>query len=49
MDISDHVKNSFIMFVDPQNMGLDTLFVQLSAILAEIYLNIHFSVMAALI
>ena len=30
-------------------MGVDTLFVPLSVILTELYLNIHFSVMAALI
>ena len=30
-------------------MGIDTLFVPLSVILTELYLNIHFSVMAALI
>ena len=30
-------------------MGVDTLFVPLSVILSELYLNIHFSVMAALI
>ena len=37
------------MLFDPQNMGLDTLFVQLSAILAEIWRIVDFSVMAALI
>jgi len=35
------------MFV-PQNMGLDTLFVKISVILAEIWKKIGFSVMAAL-
>ena len=30
-------------------MGVDTLFVWLSVILTELYLNIHFSVMVALI
>ena len=33
----DHFRNSFIMFFDPHNMGLDTLIVHLSAILVEIW------------
>ena len=33
---SDHFKNSFIMRLDPQNMGLDTLNVEMSALKAEI-------------
>ena len=37
------------MILDPQNMGLDTLIVKLSALLAEIWRNIHFPVMASLI
>ena len=37
------------MILDPQNMGLDTLIVELSALLAEIWRNIHFPVMASLI
>ena len=37
------------MIFDPQNMGLDTSFVQITAILAEILGKIDFSVMAALI
>ena len=49
LDKSDHFKNSFIMILDPQNMGLDTLIVELCALLAEIWRNIHFSVMASLI
>ena len=37
------------MLLDPQNMGLDTLIVELCALLAEIWQNIHFSVMESLI
>ena len=37
------------MLLDPQNMGLDTLIVELCALLAEIWQNIHFPVMASLI
>ena len=37
------------MILDPQNMGLDTLIVELCALLAEIWRNIHFPVMASLI
>ena len=32
----DHLTKSLIMLFDPQNIGLDTIFVQLSAILDEI-------------
>ena len=46
---SDHFKNSFIMTIDPQNMGLDTLIVELCALLVKIWRNIHFPVMASLI
>ena len=35
----DYVVNSFILLFGHQNMGLDTLFIQLSAILAEIRQN----------
>ena len=49
MDLSHHIKNSVIMLADPQNMGVDTLFVQLSAILVEIWRKVDYSVMAALI
>ena len=35
--------------LDPQNMGLDTLIVELCALLAGIWRNIHFPVMASLI
>ena len=42
-DTCGHFKNSFIVIFNPQNMSLDTLFVQLSAILAEIIVkNIFF-------
>ena len=39
------------MLLDPQNMGLDTLIVELWALLAEIWRNVglHFPVMASLI
>ena len=37
------------MILDPQNIGLDTLSVELCALLAEIWRNIHFPVMASLI
>ena len=49
LETSDHFKNSFIMILDPQNMGLDTLIVELCALLPEIWRNIHFPVMASLI
>ena len=39
----------FKMLLDPQNMGLDTSIVELCALLAEIWQNIHFPVMASLI
>ena len=35
--------------LDPQNMGLDTVIAELCALLAEIWRNIHFPVMASLI
>ena len=37
------------MLLDPQNMGLDTLSVELCAVLAEIWQNIHLPVMTSLI
>ena len=46
---SDHFKDSFIMIIYLQNMGLDTLIVELCALLVEIWRNIHFPVMASLI
>ena len=49
LDTSDHFKNSLIMLLDPQNMGLDTLIVELCALLADIWRNIHFPVVASLI
>ena len=49
LDTSDQFKNSFIMILNPQNMGLDTLIVEVCALLAEIWRNIHFPVMASLI
>ena len=48
MDISDRSENSFTMFFDPQNIGLETCYTQLSLILAELWQKIDFSLMAAL-
>jgi hypothetical protein len=36
-DTYGHFKTGLIMMFDPQNMGLETIFVQLSVILAEIW------------
>ena len=47
-DISDHSENSFLMFFDPQNIGLETCYEQLSLILAELWRKIDFSLMAAI-
>ena len=47
MDAEDYLKNSFIVIFDPQNMGLDTIFVQLFTTLVEIWPNIVFGVMVA--
>ena len=44
--IRSHIK--FIMFFDPQNIGLETFYVQLSLILAELWRKIDFLLMAAL-
>ena len=49
LDTSDHFNNSFIMLLGPQNMRLDTLIVELCVLLAEIWRNIQFPVMASLI
>ena len=46
LDTSDNFKNYFIMILDPQNMGLDTLIVDLCALLTEIWRNILPPVMA---
>ena len=48
VDITDRSENSFTMFVDPQNIGLETCYMQLSLILAELWLKIDFSLMAAI-
>ena len=42
-----HIVN--LISIGPENMGLDTLFVQLYAILADIQGKIEFSIKAALI
>ena len=39
---------SSIMFLDPRNIGLETCYLQLSSILAELWRTIDFSLMAAL-
>ena len=36
MDLSDRSENTFIMFFGPQNIGLETCYMQLSLILADI-------------
>ena len=41
--------NTFILILDHENMGIDTISVTLSCIVAEIFNKIDFSVMAALI
>ena len=48
MDISDRSENSLTMFFDPQNIGLETCTTQLSLILAELWREIDFSLMAAI-
>ena len=48
MDISDRSKSSFTMFFDPQNIGLETCYMQLSLILAELWRKIDFSLMATI-
>ena len=37
MDISDRSENSFTLVFDPQNIGLETCYAQLSLILAELW------------
>ena len=49
LDTSAHFKNSFLKLLDLQNMGLETLIVELCALLAEIWQNMHFPVMTSLI
>ena len=46
-DISGRSKNSFTLFFDPQNIGLETCYMQLYIILAEIWRKIDFSLLAA--
>ena len=48
IDISDRSENSFTMFFDPQNIGLETCYTELSLILAELWRKIYFSLMAAI-
>ena len=42
----DNSEHSFIMFFDPQNIGPETCYVQLSLILAELWRKIDCSLMA---
>ena len=48
MDISDRSESIFTVFFDPQNLGLETCYIQLSLILAELWRKIDFSLMAAI-
>ena len=43
----NHAKNCFIVFLDPQNMGVDTFIVPLYLILTGAITKYIFSVMAA--
>ena len=45
IDISDRSENTFTMFFDPQNIGLETCYMQLSLILAKLWRKIDFSLM----
>jgi len=47
MQIVDHFGNGIIRNNDPENLGVDTLFVFLSHILSELGPKIGISVMAA--
>ena len=47
-DISDHSENSFVMSFGSQNISLETCYVQLSLILAELWRKIDFSLMTAI-
>ena len=44
----DRSENSFTVFFDPQNIGLETCYMQLSLLLAELWPKIDFSLMAAI-
>jgi hypothetical protein len=46
-DTCGHFKTGLIMIFDPQNMGLETIFFQLSVILAEIWWITDLPIMAA--
>ena len=48
MDISDRSEKTITMFFDPQNIGLETRYMQLSLILGELWRKIDFSLMAAI-
>ena len=41
MDISDRSENSLTMFFDPKNIGLETYYMQLPLILAELWLKYY--------
>ena len=36
LNTSDHSKNSFVVFFDPQNIDVDTIIISLSVILTEL-------------
>ena len=46
MDILDRSENNFTLFFAPQNIGLKTFYMQLSLLLAELWRQIDFSLMA---
>ena len=46
-EASGHFENCIILFFDPQNMGIDTSFDQLSLLMTEIWQIIDFCIMAA--
>jgi len=48
-DSSIHSLNVFIIIFNPENMGIETCFVKIYALLAKIQPKTSFSVMAALI
>jgi len=48
-DSSIHFLNAFIIIFIPENMGIETFFVKIYALLAKIQPKTFFSVMAALI
>jgi hypothetical protein len=47
MRTSDNNQNVFILILNPQNIGIDTSFINLHGQGAEIYQKTRFSIMAA--